>query len=83
MSRREYRPISLINSIVQVLANSLREVISDLGCPFLSAFFSRRQLLDGLIVAREILVVWLRKATRGFMWKVDLAKAYDSVFHVD
>ena len=25
------------------------------------------------------LVVWQRKRTKGFMWKVDFTKAYDSI----
>ena len=32
-------------------------------------------LVDGEVVAREILVMWKRKGTRGFMWKVDFAEA--------
>ena len=39
---------------------------------------SERQLVDSAVMAKEILASWQRKGTRGSMWKVDFAKAYDS-----
>ena len=39
---------------------------------------SERQLVDSAVMAKEILAAWQRKGTRGFMWNVDFAKAYDS-----
>ena len=62
-----------------MLANRLQGVIGELVGPFQSAFTSGRLLVDSVIVAGEIIATWQRKGTRGFMQKVDFAKAYDSL----
>ena len=76
-----YQPISLSNSIylviAKVLGNSLREVIRELVCFFESAFICGRQLVDSTVLVTEILVLWKRVWTKGFMWKLDFAKAYN------
>ena len=55
----DYRPMSLSHSIylimAKVLANQLREVIEELIGPFQYAFIPRRQLLDSVVIAGEIL----------------------------
>ena len=79
----DFRPISLSNSIyliiAKVLANKLQEVIGELVGPFQSAFIPGRQLVDGTVVAREIVAAWRQKGTKGFIWEVDFAKAYGSL----
>ena len=79
----DFRPISLSNSIyliiAKVLANRLRGVINDLIGPSQSAFIPGRQLVDSVVAAGEIISAWQRNKTKGFMWKVDFAKAFDSV----
>ena len=47
--------------------------------PFQSTFISKRQLVDSAVVASEILTAWGQKGTKGFPWKVDFAKVYDSL----
>ena len=82
-SVNDYRPISLSNSIylivAKVLANRLKEVIGELIVPFQYAFIPGRQLPDSVVMAGEILAAWKEQGTKGFMWKVDFAKAYDSL----
>ena len=79
----DFRPISLSNSIYLIIANvvpnRLREVLDGLISPFQSAFIPRRQMLDSIMLAEEMAAAWRRSGTAGFMWKVDFAKAYDSI----
>ena len=79
----DFWPISLSNSIYpimeNVLGNMLCEVIDELVGPFQSAFILGRQLVDNTVVAGEIVAAWGRKDTKGFIWKVNFAKAYDSL----
>ena len=79
----DFRPIALSNSvyliIAKVLANRLRDVLDSLICPLQSAFIPGRQMTDSIVMAEEIVAAWRRSGTSGFLWKVDFAKAYDSI----
>ena len=80
---RDFRPISLSNSIyliiLKVLANRLRDVINEPVDPFQSTFIPGQQLVDSAVMAEEIIIEWKRSATKGVLWKVDFTKAYDSI----
>ncbi|GJU05240.1 RNA-directed DNA polymerase, eukaryota [Tanacetum coccineum] len=78
-----YTPISLIGCVYKVvtkiLANRLAMVISDLISDTQSAFVAKRQILDGPFILNELLS-WCKKTKKQAMFfKVDFAKAYDSV----
>ena len=77
----DFRRISLSNSlyliIAKALANRLREVINSLVRPAQTAFIPGRQMVDNVVIAEEIVAAWQRKGTKGFVWKLDFAKAYD------
>ncbi|GJR94425.1 RNA-directed DNA polymerase, eukaryota [Tanacetum coccineum] len=79
----DFRPISLIGSvykvITKILANRLAAVISDLVSGTQSAFVANRQILDGPFILNEILSWCKRKKKQALVFKVDFAKAYDSV----
>ena len=79
----DFRPIALSNSIyliiAKVLANRLHEVMDSLISPLQSAFILGRQMIDNIVMAQEIVAAWRRLGTTGFLWKVDFAKAYDSI----
>ncbi|GJU33149.1 RNA-directed DNA polymerase, eukaryota [Tanacetum coccineum] len=79
----DYRPISLIGSvykvITKVLANRLATVVSDLVSDTQSAFVANRQILDGPFILNEVLTWCKRKRKQAMIFKVDFAKAYDSV----
>ncbi|GJQ99376.1 RNA-directed DNA polymerase, eukaryota [Tanacetum coccineum] len=79
----DFRPISLIGSvykvITKILANRLSTVISDLVSNTQSAFVKDRQILDGPFILNEALAWCKRKKSQALIFKVDFAKAYDSV----
>ncbi|GJS89128.1 RNA-directed DNA polymerase, eukaryota [Tanacetum coccineum] len=79
----DFRPISLIGSVykvvTKVLANRLALVIADLISDTQSAFVVNRQILDGPFILNEILHWCKRKKKQVMFFKVDFAKAYDSV----
>ena len=79
----DFHPISVSNSLylifAKVLANRLRGVLSSMISPFQSTFNPGRQMTNSIVLAEEIVAAWGREGTTGFMWKVDFAKAYDSL----
>ncbi|GKC71426.1 RNA-directed DNA polymerase, eukaryota, partial [Tanacetum coccineum] len=79
----EFRPISLIGCvykvITKVLATRLAMVISDLVSETQSAFVANRQILDGPFILNEVLNWCKMKRKQAMLFKVDFAKAYDSV----
>ena len=79
----DFWPISLSNSIyliiAKALANQLREVINYLVGHAQSTFIPGRQMVDSVVIAEEIVADWQSRGTKGFMWKLDFAKAYDSI----
>jgi hypothetical protein len=79
----DFRPISLCNviykSISKCIANRLKPHLPDYIHPSQQAFIEGRRISDNIIVAQEIshsfqLVRWKHKA---FMFKIDLAKAFN------
>ncbi|GAU47231.1 hypothetical protein TSUD_107670 [Trifolium subterraneum] len=82
-SLNDFRPISLVGSIykilAKVLANRLRLVIGSVVSESQTAFVKDRQILDGILIANEM-VDEARKTKKELMlFKVDFEKAYDSV----
>ncbi|GKA62641.1 RNA-directed DNA polymerase, eukaryota [Tanacetum coccineum] len=79
----DFRPISLIGSmykvVTKILANRLTTVISDLVSDSQSAFIANRQILGGPFILNELLSWCKRKKKQALIFKVDFAKAYDSV----
>ncbi|GJS32565.1 RNA-directed DNA polymerase, eukaryota [Tanacetum coccineum] len=79
----DFRPISLVGCVykvvTKVLANRLSLVIADLVSDTQSAFVANRQILDGPFILNEIFHWCKRKRKQAMFFKVDFAKAYDSV----
>nr|GEY15668.1 RNA-directed DNA polymerase, eukaryota, reverse transcriptase zinc-binding domain protein [Tanacetum cinerariifolium] len=79
----DFRPISLIGCVYKVvtkiLANRLATVISDLVSDIQSAFVANRQILNGSFILNEMLAWYKRKMKQAVIFKVNFAKAYDSV----
>ncbi|GJX19256.1 RNA-directed DNA polymerase, eukaryota [Tanacetum coccineum] len=79
----DFRPISLIGSIYKVitkiLASRLSNVISDLISNVQTAFLPNRQILDGPFIVNEIISRCKIKNKKAMIFKVDFAKAYDSI----
>ncbi|GKV00002.1 hypothetical protein SLEP1_g12766 [Rubroshorea leprosula] len=79
----DYRPISLIGVMYKILAkllaNRLRKVLDKIIGEQQMAFIKGRQLLDGVIIANEVIEEVRRKKKSSFLFKVDFEKAYDKV----
>ncbi|GKV35976.1 hypothetical protein SLEP1_g44163 [Rubroshorea leprosula] len=77
----EYRPISLIGImykiIAKLLANRLRKVIDKIIGEQQMAFIRGRQLVDGAVIANEVIEEAKRKKKKCFSFKVDFEKAYN------
>ncbi|GKV27067.1 hypothetical protein SLEP1_g36277 [Rubroshorea leprosula] len=76
-------PISLIGVmykiIAKLLANRLRKVLDKVIGEQQMAFIEGRQLVDGVVIANEVIDEAKRKKKRSFLFKVDFEKAYDKV----
>ena len=79
----DFRPISLVGSmykiLAKVLANRLRSVIGLVISDSQSAFIKGRQILDGILVANEIVDAARKYKKELVLFKVDFEKAYDMV----
>jgi len=79
----DFRPISLVGSlykvIAKVLSSRLKKVLAKLVGDTQIAFVEGRQILDGALIANEV-VQWLKKRKKsGVLLKLDFQKAYDTV----
>ncbi|GAU47312.1 hypothetical protein TSUD_283800 [Trifolium subterraneum] len=79
----DFRPISLVGSIykilAKVLANRLRQVVGSVVSEVQSAFVKERQILDGILIANEVVDDAQKLHKELLLFKVDFEKAYDSV----
>ncbi|GAU14707.1 hypothetical protein TSUD_203560 [Trifolium subterraneum] len=79
----DFRPISLAGSLykilAKVLANRLRLVIGGVISESQTAFVRDRQILDGILIANEVVDEARRTKKELLLFKVDFEKAYDSV----
>jgi hypothetical protein len=80
---KEYRPISLIHGIYKIIAkilsSRLKEVIGSLISDNQTAFIADRQIVDGFMVANEVVYDLKSSRRSGLIFKVDFQKAFDSV----
>ncbi|GAU27943.1 hypothetical protein TSUD_146580 [Trifolium subterraneum] len=70
---------TFIALIPKVLANRLRQVIGSVVSKSLTAFIKGRQILDGILIANEVVDEARRTKKELLLFKVDFEKAYDSV----
>nr|GEZ89676.1 RNA-directed DNA polymerase, eukaryota [Tanacetum cinerariifolium] len=79
----DFRPISLIGCVYKVvtkiLANRLVTIISDIVSDTQSAFLAKRNILDGPFILNELLSWCMKNKKHAMFFKVDFAKAHDSV----
>lgn len=80
---KDYRPISMVGSlykiIAKLLARRLQSVIGSLISPFQSSFVKNRQILDGALIASELIESCKKRKTPTAILKLDFHKAFDSV----
>ena len=79
----DFRPISLIGCyykiISKMLADRIKRVIGKVIGEVQNAFIKGRFILDGILVANEVLDYVKRNRRKGMILKIDFEKAYDSV----
>lgn len=79
----DYRPISLIESLHKILskllAGRLQKVIHCVIYEPQSAFIKGKQVLDGVLIANELVDEAKKLKKQGVLFKADFEKAYDSV----
>jgi hypothetical protein len=80
---KDFRPISLLGTLYKILSKVLARRLAGVMITIISqsqsAFLKDRNLVDGVVVANEI-VDYARKLKRQcLILKVDFEKAYDSV----
>ncbi|KAL9689931.1 hypothetical protein QQ045_010322 [Rhodiola kirilowii] len=82
-SFRDFRPISLVNSMYKILskclAKRLSSILPSLISPNQSAFLANRSILDGIMVINELIHAMKREKRTALIIKLDFRKAYDSV----
>ncbi|GKV19346.1 hypothetical protein SLEP1_g29624 [Rubroshorea leprosula] len=80
---KDFRPISLIGCVYKllskVLANRLKNVMSEIISETQSAFVGGRQLVDSVLVLNEVVDEVRNRKTPAFVFKADFQKAYDCV----
>jgi hypothetical protein len=79
----DFRPISLVGSMYnilsKVLANRIRMIMSSVISDSQSAFIKGRNILDGILVANEVVDEARKCKMELLLFKVDFEKAYDSI----
>ncbi|XP_026429782.1 uncharacterized protein LOC113326232 [Papaver somniferum] len=70
---------SAIQIIAKVLANRLKFVMDKLISPVQCAYIEGRQIIDGTLIANELVDSRIRSKDPGIVCKIDLEKAFDRV----
>ncbi|KAJ7949853.1 Ribonuclease H [Quillaja saponaria] len=82
---RQFRPIGLCNVtykiISKILVKKIKPLLNKLVSLMQSSFIPGRQTSDNIVVVQEILHSFRQRKSNlgGYIWKIDLEKAYDRV----
>lgn len=69
----------LYKLLSKVLTNRFKKVLHSLVGETQAAFLGGRQILDGILIANELIDGWKRDGNQGLVLKLDFEKAYDRV----
>lgn len=79
----DFRPISQVGSVYKVLSkvlsNRLKTVLPEIISEVQSAFLCGRNILDGVLIANEVVDGWRKVKKVGVILKLDFEKAYNSI----
>jgi len=80
---QDSRPISLVGSLYKIisklLASRVKQVMSEVISDHQNAFIKGRQILDSVLIANEAINFMKKKKSKGYLFKLDFHKAFDSV----
>lgn len=80
---KDFRPISMVGCIYKIIAKllstRLQRVMDCLIGPHQSSFIAGRQILDGALIAGELIDTCRKKKIKATILKLDFHKAFDSV----
>ena len=79
----DYRPISMVGCIYKIiaklLARRLQKVMNSLIGPLQFSYIEGRNILDGALIASELIDSCKKKSIEAALLKLDFHKAYDSI----
>ncbi|GJX06281.1 putative RNA-directed DNA polymerase, eukaryota, reverse transcriptase zinc-binding domain protein, partial [Tanacetum coccineum] len=79
----DFHPISLIGCyykiIAKVLVERIKRVVGKVVGDVQNAFIKGRSILDGVLIANEVVGHLRKTQSKGLIFKVDFEKAYDSL----
>ena len=82
-SLNEFRPIALVGILykilAKILANCLRKVMISVIAETQTTFVKDRQIMDGILIANEVVDESRKLKKDLLLFKVDFEKAYDSI----
>ena len=80
---RDFRPISLIGSVYELLSKVLTERLKKVVDKQVDAqqmtFIKNRQIMDAILIANEVVDSRITQGKAGILCKLDIEKAYDHV----
>ena len=80
---KDFQPISMIHGIykiiAKILASRLKAVMQDIISINQSAFIADRNIIDGFMIANELVSDLKNRKAAGLIFKIDFYKAFDSV----
>ncbi|XP_026420298.1 uncharacterized protein LOC113316301 [Papaver somniferum] len=81
-SPQDFRPISLVSSVYKViskvLTQRLKTVLPQLISENQDAFIKDKQILDGILIAGDLIDSRLKRKVPGVLCKLDIQKAFDN-----
>lgn len=83
LSLSDFKPISLSSTVYKILSKVLSRrfklVLPSIVSEAQSAFLRGRGILDGVLIANEIVDWWKKSNTQWMIIKLDFEKAFDTV----